>query len=299
MTPIRPIRAPLALLLAASALATIAAPAHAAETGFHEEARVGMSEAEFLRANHELFGSGHRLVDITVAESGGKPVVGAIWYRYEGMPAPTPERTKQQVARVFLKLDEAKLRDSAQTFAAQGSAIEVLDAYRAGGKTWFAVSFAPPKEPTMQTIGGMLTPEEADGMRDQAHQHNSDLARLDVFGESDDARYIPVYVQRGQADIDQRDYESTMEILADGVSMHLLDYQPLSISVYEFKGKTRWFALWDKGEPRDLLLTESADAVRRRIASGGGGRVLDLDSQAGDDGKVLYYAVVTGGKKDG
>lgn len=287
-----------ALLLATSLslavlAATAAGPARA-DDDFRDEARVGMSEAEFTRANTELFGQGFRLVDITVTESKGKPVVGAIWHRYKGMPAGTPERVKQQLGRVFLKLDEAALRAVGEKLGAEGSPVEVLDAYRAGGKTWFAVSFAPPKEPTMQTVGGLLTPDQADEMRDQAHQHNSDLARMEAYGESDDARLIPVYVQRGPTDIDEGDYESTMQILADGAAQQILDYQPLSISVYEFKGKTRWLALWDKGDPRDFLLSESAEKIRQRIASGG--HILDLDSQAGHDGAVSYYAVVTGGK---
>ena len=281
--------------LAALGLLLLVPSVHAADA-HHEEARVGMSEAEFTRANTELFGSGHRLVDITVTESKGKPVIGAIWHRYEGMPAPTAERTRQQLGRVYLKLDEAALRALGEKLGAQGSGAEVIDAYQAGGKTWFAASFSPPGEPGMQTVGAMLTEDQAGEMRQQAFEHDNDFARADAYADGDTVKYLPVFVARGKSDIDVGMYDRTIAILADGAGKYLQGYEPLSISVFDVQGETQWFVLWDKGESRDLLLTANADKVRRRIASGG--RILDLDSQAAYDGSVSYYAVVVGGKSD-
>jgi hypothetical protein len=285
----------IARLFAAGSL-LLGLPAFAADQ-FHQEARVGLSEAEFARANTELFGQGLRLVDITVTESQGKPVIGAIWHRYEGMPAPTAERTKQQLARVFLKLDEAGLRAKGDQMAKEGSRVEVIDAYRAGGKTWFAASFTPPNEPAMQSIGAFLTEDQSGAMRDQALEHDHDFIRADAYGDGDTVKYFPVFVARGKSDIDVGMYDRTIAISADGAAKYFNGYQPLSITVFEVGDETRWFVLWDKTDlNRDFLLTDTAEDVRKRIASGG--QILDLDSQAAYDGSVSYYAVVMGGKSD-
>lgn len=283
--------------LLAAALLVLASAAHADEPDFTDETRVGLSEAEFTRANTELSGKGMRLVDITVTESNGKPVIGAIWHRYKGMPAGSADRTKQQLARVFLKLDEAGLRAKSDELAKENSRVEVIDAYRAGGKNWFAASFTLPKESPVQTVGAFLTSDEVGEMRDRATQHDYDFARADAYSVGDAEKFLPVFVPRGDAEIDFGVYDRTLAILADGVVKYAGGYQPMSISIYEIKGEKRWFVLWDKADmTREFLLTDTADQVRQRIASGG--HIIDLDSEAGYDGKVYYYAVAIGGKSD-
>ena len=71
-------------IAAASLLALAALPA-AADDQFRSEYRLGMGEAEFRQANERFFGEGLRLVDITVSEAKGRPVIGAVWQRYANM----------------------------------------------------------------------------------------------------------------------------------------------------------------------------------------------------------------------
>ncbi len=280
-------------LCAALILLAAASPGHAAD-GFGTDCRIGMSEADFTKANIEHFDKGMRLVDITVAEDKGKPVIGAIWQRYSEMPKGSPERTKDQLSRVFLKLDEAGLREKGQAMGATGSQVEVIDAYQAAGKTWFAASFSPAKEPIMQTVGAFLTPEMFKGMREDATKQDNDIVRVDAYADGDQLKTFPVFVGRGASEIQMKIFDRTISIYAESAGLYLQDMHPLSISVFEQGGQTLWLATWDKSQSRDFILTDAGDEIRERIAKGG--VVLDIDSQNAFDGSVSYYAVVQGGK---
>jgi hypothetical protein len=282
----------LARFLVAGAL-LLAHPVNAADE-FRSECRIGMSESEFARANSELLAQGLRLVDITVTEVKGRPVVGAIWNRFSRMPAGTPERAQAQSALVFLKLDEDGLRAKGEALSARGSQVEVIDAYQVDGRTWFAASFSPAGEATMQSVGAFLTAEQAKGMREEAISNNHDYARMDVYTRGDQVMLLPVFVARGEAEIEAKFFDRTISISAAGAGMYLKDMHPLAISAFEQDGKAYWMAMWDKGPPRDFILTDAGNKIRERIAAGG--VVLDLDSHAAYDGSVSYYAVVQGGK---
>jgi len=273
--------------LMATTLLALALPAHAAD--FRSEYRIGMDESAFRKANEQYFGEGLRLVDITVSETRGRPVIGAIWQSYGDMPAPSAERTKSQLERVFLKLDEAGLRQMGERLGQQGSLVEVMDAYVVDGKTWFAASFAPPNDSTMQAVGAFLTIEQLREMREDAVANNNDLMRIDAYGEGGSMKMLPVFVARGESDIETKVLDSTLNVGAANVAMYLNDMHPLSISQFEVDGDTKWLAMWDKGPERDFVLFDRGEEIREKAS--GGGIVIDLDSSAGDDG-VYYSAVV-------
>jgi hypothetical protein len=275
-------------LLAATLLALGALPTHAAD-GFRSEYRLGMDESAFRKANEQFFGEGLRLVDLTVSDVGGRPVIGAIWQRFGDMPAPSAERTKSQLESVFLKLDEAGLRQAGKRLGEQGSQVEVMDAYIVDGKTWFAASFAPPDDSVMQSVGAFLTPEQVGEMRKDAVATDNDLMRIDAYGENGDLRMLPVFVARGEAELDMKILDSTLQVSAANVAMYLADLQPLSISQFEIDGDTKWLAVWDKGPGRDFVLFDRGEKIREKAS--GGGIVIDLDSSASDT-EVYYSAVV-------
>jgi len=280
--------------LLVSAALLLASPVQAADD-FQAECRVQMSEAEFASANLELFGKGMRLVDITVSDVQGKPVVGAIWERVAGMPAGTPELAKTQSALVFLKLDEQALRAKGEDLGLRGSRAEVIDAYQVDGKTWFAASFAPPGAAQMQVVGAFLDSDQAADMREGAIKSGHDYARIDVYFEGGRARMLPVFIHRGETEIESQVFDRTVAINAAGVGMSLKDMHPLAISVFKKDGRSHWLATWDKGPARDFILADAGDEIRKRIAAGD--LVVDIDSQAEDNGKVFYYAVVQDRKR--
>jgi hypothetical protein len=274
---------------AACLLSFAALPAFAAED-FRSEYRVHMGEAEFRQAHEKFLGEGMRLVDITVSESGGRPVIGAIWQRFANMPAPSPERTKAQLGRIFLKLDEAALRATGQRMGQEGSTAELIDAYVVDGKTWFAASFAPPKEAPMQNVGAFLTREQLEGMREDAQKQDLDLWHVDAYTDGNELKLLPAFVPRRAADVEFEVFDGTLAISARNAGMYLADMHPLSISVFESAGQTGWFAAWDTGPERNFILTDDGTEIARAVA--GGSVVVDIDSQADRDGKVRYYAVV-------
>ena len=276
--------------IAAACLLSLATlPALAADE-FRAEYRLNMSEADFRKANEQFFDQGLRLVDITVSEVKGRPVVGAIWHRYQGMAAPSAARTKDQLARIFLRLDEAGLKATGQRLGAAGSMVEVIDAYSAGGKTWFAASFSPAQEPAMQTVGAFLNTEQFAEMRKQANEHDNDVARVDAYAEGGQMKSLPAFVGRGTAEIDAQVFENTLAILAQNAGNYLADLQPMAISVFASGANTQWLALWDKGPKRSFVLTDDGKEIAQKVAAGG--MVMDIDSQPDDIGGVSYYAVV-------
>ena len=276
--------------IAVGCLLSIAAlPAVAAE-GYRSEYRIDMSEAEFRHANELYFGQGLRLVDITVAHTKDGPRIGAIWQWFEQMPAGSPERAKGQLERVFLKLDEAQLKAVGQRLGQEGSQVEVIDAYRADGKTWFAASFAPPKEAKMQTVVAFLTTEQLADMREEAHKNENDILRIDGYADGGEVKLLADFIARGASDIEAEVFEGTLAISAENVKMNFAGMQPLSISKFELGGENRWVATWDDGPPREFIMTDAGDEIRAAVAKGG--IVIDLDSDTGFDGKVYYYAVV-------
>lgn len=274
-------------IAAACLLSFAALPAMA--DGFRSEYRVDLSEAEFKQANELYFGQGLRLVDITVAEVDGAPVIGAIWQRFEQMPAGTAERAKSQLARVFLKLDADGLKAEGARMGEQGARVEVIDAYVAGGKTWFAASFGPPGEPLLQGVGAFVETSQLADMRTSIAQNKQDLLRVDAYAEAGKVKTLPAYIARDQTEIEARTYDRTLSIAGDNLGMYLREMHPMSISVFEQDGEPRWLATWDKGPERGFALLgkqEIADEVAK------GKMVVDLDSRATGDGKVSYFAVV-------
>jgi hypothetical protein len=205
------------------------------------------------------------------------------------MPAASPERTKDQIERVFLKLDEAGLRQTGERLGQQGSQVEVMDAYVVDGKTWFAASFAPPNDSTMQIVGAFLTDEQAGGMREDAVANGNDLMRIDAYADGGTIKMLPAFVARGEAEMESRVLESTLAIGAANAGMYLSGMQPLAISMFEFEGDTKWLAVWDKGPERDFVLFDRGDEIRE--AASHGGIVIDLDSIASSN-EVFYSAVV-------
>jgi hypothetical protein len=271
----------------AGLLAFAALPAMANE--FRSEYRVDMSEAQFRQANELYFGQGMRLADITVAEVDGAPVIGAIWQGYEQMPAGTAERTKAQLSRVFLKLDADGLKAAGARMGEQGAQVEVIDAYVAGGKTWFAASFAPSGEPQIQGVGAFVETSQLGDMRAGIAQDKQDLLRVDAYIDADKVKTLPVFISRDPTEIEMGTYDRIFAIVTETLGMHLRDMHPMSISVFEKDGQVRWMATWDKGPERWFALLGSKE-IAEDVAKGR--MVVDLDSRAESDGKVLYFAVV-------
>ena len=75
--------------------------AHAADREL--EVRYGLDEAAFRKASGELFAAGYRLIDITVAEVAGKPVIGGVFQQTHGGPT-GPERATQLQGLLFLRI---------------------------------------------------------------------------------------------------------------------------------------------------------------------------------------------------
>jgi hypothetical protein len=276
--------------LAACLLLAAAMPAAGADD-FRSETRLAMGEEEFRRTHEQFARQGLRLVDLTVSESRGKPVIGAIWHRYPGMPEATPELIREQLANVFLKLDESGLRTTGQRLGAAGSMVEVVDAYESGGKTWFAAAFAPARQPTMQTVGAFLDAGQMAGMRADAHKQNNDFARIECYFDGGEMKNFPAFVARGVTEIEVQHFPSTLSVSATGVRMHLQGMAPLSISVCGQGEGRRWLVAWDKSRDRELVFTDRGEKIREKL--GQGAQAMDLDSDENDVGEVFYYAVMT------
>jgi hypothetical protein len=293
---------PLAVaLFAALALA----PAAQAAAKFRSQTRVGMSEAEFRAANAQYFAQGMRLVDLTVAEDKGLPVIGAIWYWQEGMPVANAERVKVLQSQVYLRQDQATLTALGQKLAAQGQQPEVVDGFGANGKTWFATVFSPPGEGPLQLVGVFLTGEQVAGMRAQVEQQKLDLVRLDAYvDDKGKGGFLPVFAPRPKTRIENASETSAARMKAQSASFALKHLSPLSVSTFEATPgdatSLTWFATFDESTAgRELLLDRSAAELRKDLAAklgGDGAEVLDIDSVETASG-VRYSAVLKTARK--
>jgi len=285
-----------ATLIAITAI-VVAPIANAAATS-RTEARVGMSEAEFKAANAGFFAQGMRLMDITVAEVQGRPVIGASWWWSEGMAAGSAERARQLQDRTFLKQSEKDVRALAQKFNADP---EIIDSYSADGKTWSAVAFPPGGEPPMQPVGPFLTEEQVGGMRDEARANGFELARMETYMDAGSPRFLPVFYRRSPAEIDFVEESNPIALKARSAQWLMLDKTPLSISLSESKPGDRsslvYFATAEPGAGRQLLVSLSPEDFRKDVAPrlAAGARVLDMDSYAFPDG-VSYSLVLIEGQ---
>ena len=292
---------PAVALLAAFALA----PAAQVAAKFRSVTRVGLSEAEFRAANAQYFAQGMRLVDLTVAEDKGLPVIGAIWYWQEGMPVANAERVKTLQSQVYLRQDQATLTSLGQKLAAQGQQPEVVDAFGANGKTWFATVFSPPGEGPLQLAGVFLTGEQVAGMRAQVEQQKLDLVRLDAYvDDKGKGGFLPVFAPRPKTRIENASETSVARMKAQSANFALKKLSPLSISTFEAMPgdatSLTWFATFDESSAgRELLLDRSAAELRKDLAAklvGDGAEVLDIDSVE-TAGGVRYSAVLKTARK--
>ncbi|KFN41044.1 hypothetical protein [Arenimonas oryziterrae] len=289
MTPALSCRA---LALAALIAMMSLAPAHAATAPAapRSETRVGLSEADFKAANAQLFAQGLRLVDITVAEVQGKPVIGATWWWNEGMAAGSTERAKLLQQQIYLKKSEDEIHALAQQRQSQP---EVMDSYSAGGKVWFAAVFAPPGETPLQPVGLFLTDAQVGAMRDEARPAGFDVIRLELYAGAGGARYLPAFAPRPAAELDFAQESTALGMQARAAGMTIANKSPLSVSVLETKPGDRnslaFVASFDQVMGRKLLLMQTVAEFRQSLAEVG--MVSDLDSYALPEG-VRYSAVV-------
>lgn len=289
-------------LAAAIAFAALTPTAHAADAAakFRSETRVGMTEAEFKTANTQLFAQGMRLVDITVAQAKGKPVIGAIWWWNEGMAAPSTERTSRLLDQIRLKQSEQDLRALGEKLGPQGSQLEVIDSYSVDGKTWFATAFSPPGEAPLQPVGTFLTNEQVGGMRGEAQANGFELLRLDAYIDAGELRFLPVFARHANDEIEVVGAENEVGLQAQAAGRTLRDMAPLSVSMLEngARGNVSYVASFGHDTGRELLLRLGPEEFRKELAGklGDGGQVVDLDSYAYDDG-VRYSAVIAPDRK--
>lgn len=256
------------------------------------EARYGLDETAFRKASGELFAAGYRLIDLTVAEVAGKPVIGGVFQRMPGGPTGADRATQLQDL-VFFRQTREQLAANGQRLGPQGSQLDVIDAYESAGQTVFAASFSPPGEPTIATVGVFLTQQQAGDMRQQARESSNDLARLEIYRDGDQLRYLPSFVPRPRAEISALFADSAIDFSANSIAKDVGAEYPLSISAYTTdKGGIGYAGLFDnhagRGSVVGLPLAEFHQQMDPRVA--GGALIIDLDSAVLDN-TVFYSAV--------
>ncbi|AXK72169.1 hypothetical protein DWG18_07645 [Lysobacter sp. TY2-98] len=277
-------------LFFALALWTTASGAQAA--GRDIEARYGLDEIAFRKASADLFAAGYRLIDITVAEVKGAPVIGGVFQRMDGGPT-GPERATQLQDLLFLHQTRDQLTATGARVGPQGSQLDVIDAYESNGQTVFAASFSPPGEPTIATVGVFLTQPQAADMRRQARASNNDLARWDVYQDGDQLRYLPSFVPRANAEISSLTADGSIQFNANSIARDLGNESPLSISAYITKTGTIGYAgLFDDQAGRRSVIGLTLDEFHKKMDPliAGGAMIVDLDSATLGD-TVFYSAV--------
>lgn len=279
------------LVAGALAVSVMTASVAQAATSPRVEARVGMTEAQFKAANEQFFAQGLRLVDITVAQSQGKPVIGALWWWNEGMPTASAEQVGKLQDHIYLKKSESELRELMQQLGTQP---EVIDSYSAGGKVWFAAVLPPDGEKPMQPVGLFFTNDDVARMRADGQANGFDLVRLDAYVDSNGVRFLPTFGRRPAAQIKVMPESDPAAIPSLVAKMSLTEKKsPMAITMQETApGKITYVAAFDDVPGRELRVLLSADAFAKELATraSNGGYPVDLDSYAFPDG-VRYAAV--------
>lgn len=277
-------------MLLALTLCTLAFGARAANRDI--EVRYGLDEPAFRSASATLFTAGYRLIDITVADVSGVPIIGGVFQHMDGGPTGA-ERATQLQELVFFRQTREQLAANGQRLGPQGSQLDIIDAYESNGQTVFAASFSPPGEPPIATVGVFLTEQQAADMRAQARASNNDLARLDVYRDGDQLRYLPAFVPRPSAEISAIFAESAVQFGTDRIAKDLANESPLGISAYPTAQNGIGYAgLFDDQPGRDAVIGLTLDEFHRQMDAkiANGALVVDLDSAV--LGGVVYYSAV-------
>ena len=278
------------LLLSALVLFIASSPVHAAATG--TITRYGLSETEFRAANQELFGKGMRLVDLTVAEVKGKPVIGAIWVSYEGAPAGTPERVKLLQSLIYLKQSRAEVEATSKRLGQEGSLVETVDAYVSNGKPVYATVYAPAKEPAGASIGMFLSNDELTQLREEAIESGFDVLRLEVEATPKDYLYFVSFIESDEIDMKANFAATRVEFGATQASLEQAGRYPFSISAFQRPdGAAGYASLSLKSDKSEVVVGLPLADFRAKMEPilAHGGEVLDIDSFASGD-EVQYSA---------